>query len=146
LVKVLEPRDFRLYELGWAQKFRIPKIQFTNHMNLKKKEDHSVDISIPLRRENKIPVEVVTKTKCGAETEKKMTIQRLSHLGFHPIYNHQMQTLLWMPTSAFLQWSVIAVSGEAPLVPVKYRGGYSQPAIRLSTRSPMKEIEKGPKS
>jgi hypothetical protein len=29
-----------------AQKPRIPKIQFTNHMNLKKKEDHSVNISI----------------------------------------------------------------------------------------------------
>jgi hypothetical protein len=34
----------------------IPKIQFTNHMKLKKKEDQSVDRSILLRRENKIPM------------------------------------------------------------------------------------------
>jgi hypothetical protein len=40
-----------------------------------------------------------TKTKCGAETEGK-TIQRLSNLGIHPIYNYQTQTLLWMPISA----------------------------------------------
>jgi hypothetical protein len=33
-----------------AQKLGIPKIQFTNHMKLKKKEDHSVDTSIHLRR------------------------------------------------------------------------------------------------
>jgi hypothetical protein len=43
-------------------------------------------------------MEGVTETKCGAETEG-MTIQRLPHLGIHPIYNHQTQTLLWMPTS-----------------------------------------------
>jgi hypothetical protein len=35
----------------------------------------------------------------GAETEDK-TIQRLPHLGIHPIYNHQTQTLLWMITKA----------------------------------------------
>jgi hypothetical protein len=28
-----------------AQKFRIPKIQFTKHMKLKKKEDQNVDTS-----------------------------------------------------------------------------------------------------
>jgi hypothetical protein len=33
-----------------AQDFRILKIQFTNHMKLKKKEDHSVDTSIHFRR------------------------------------------------------------------------------------------------
>jgi hypothetical protein len=33
-----------------AQKLGIPKIQFTNHIKLKKKEDHSVDTSIHLRR------------------------------------------------------------------------------------------------
>jgi hypothetical protein len=41
----------------------------------------------------------VTETKCGAETEG-MTIQRVPHLGIHPIYNDQTLTLLWMPTSA----------------------------------------------
>ena len=68
-------------------------------MKLKKKEDQSVDTLILLRRGNKIPMEGVTETKCGAETEG-MTIQRLPHLGIHPINNHQTQTLLQMPTSA----------------------------------------------
>jgi hypothetical protein len=67
-------------------------------MKLKKKEDQSVDTLILLRRGNKIPMEEVTETKCGAETEGK-TIPRLPHLGIHPIYNHQIQTLFWMPPS-----------------------------------------------
>ena len=33
-----------------AQKLGIPKIQFINHMKLKKKEDHSLDTSIHFRR------------------------------------------------------------------------------------------------
>jgi hypothetical protein len=68
-------------------------------MKFKNKEDQSVDTSILLRRGNKIPMEGVTKTKYGAETEG-MTIQRLPHLGIHPINNHQTQTLLQMPTRA----------------------------------------------
>jgi hypothetical protein len=39
-----------------AQKFGIPKIQFTDHMKLKKKKDHSVDTWVLLRREIKIPM------------------------------------------------------------------------------------------
>ena len=62
-------------------------------MKLKKKEDQSVDTSIILRRGNKIPMEGVTETKCEAETEG-ITIQRLPHLGIHPIYNQETQTLL----------------------------------------------------
>jgi hypothetical protein len=57
-----------------AQKLGIPKIQFTGHMKCKKKEDQSVDTLILLRRGNKILMEEVTETKCGAETEG-MTIQ-----------------------------------------------------------------------
>jgi hypothetical protein len=38
-------------------------------MNLKKKEDQSVDISVLLRRGNKTPMGGDTETKCGAETE-----------------------------------------------------------------------------
>jgi hypothetical protein len=60
-------------------------------MKLKKKEDQSVDTSILLRRGNKITMEGLTETKCGAETEG-MIIQRLPHLGIHPIYSHQTQT------------------------------------------------------
>jgi hypothetical protein len=36
-----------------VQKFRIPKIQFTDNMKLKKKEDQSVDASVLLRRGTK---------------------------------------------------------------------------------------------
>jgi hypothetical protein len=56
-------------------------------MKLKKKEDESMDSSVLLRRENKIPMGGDTEAKCGAETEAK-TIQSLPHLGIHPIYNH----------------------------------------------------------
>ena len=48
-------------------------------MNLKKKEYQSVDTSVLHLRGNKIPMEGVTETKCGAETEEK-AIQRLPHL------------------------------------------------------------------
>ena len=44
-------------------------------------------------------MEGVTETKHEVKTEE-MIIQRLTLLGIHPIYNHQTQTLLWMPTSA----------------------------------------------
>jgi hypothetical protein len=88
--------------------------------------------------------EGVTETKCRAETEGK-AIQRLPYLGIHLINNHQTQTLLWMPTSACWQEPDLAVSWEALPVPDKYRSGFSQPSIGLSTRSPMKELEKGPK-
>jgi hypothetical protein len=52
-------------------------------MKLKKKEDQSVDTLILLRRGNKISMEGVTETKCGAETEG-MTIQRLPPAPPHP--------------------------------------------------------------
>ena len=68
-------------------------------MKLKKKKDQSVDMSVLLRRGNKMPMGGDTETKYGAVTEGK-AIQRLPHLGIHPIYSYQAQTLLWMPTSA----------------------------------------------
>ena len=81
-------------------------------MKLKKKEDQSVDTSILLRRENKIPMEGVTEIKCKAETEG-MTFQRLPHLGIHPINNHQTQTLLWVPTRVcFIRLLLIKLSLE----------------------------------
>jgi hypothetical protein len=80
-------------------KARNTKIQFTDHMNLKNKEDRSVGALVLLTRENKILMGENTKPKCGADTEGK-AIQRLPHLGNHPIYSHQMQTLLWMPRCA----------------------------------------------
>jgi hypothetical protein len=49
-----------------AQKLRISKIQFTDYMKLKKKEDQSVGASVLLRRGNKILMGANTETKCGA--------------------------------------------------------------------------------
>ena len=54
-----------------AQKLRIPKIQITDHMKLKKKEGQSVGASVLLRRGNKILTGGNMETKCGAETEGK---------------------------------------------------------------------------
>jgi hypothetical protein len=50
-----------------AQKFRIPKIQFIDHMKLKRKKDQSLRSF--LEGGIKIPMGGVTETKCGAETE-----------------------------------------------------------------------------
>ena len=75
-----------------TQNLGIPKIQFTDHMKLKKKEDQSVDASVLLRSRHKIFMGGNTETKHGAETEQK-AIQRLPQLGIHPIYRHQTQTL-----------------------------------------------------
>jgi hypothetical protein len=68
-------------------------------VRLKKKEDQSVDALVLLRRGNKILTGGNTETKCGADIEENV-IKRLSHLGIHPIYSHQTQTLLLMPRSA----------------------------------------------
>jgi hypothetical protein len=50
-----------------------------------------------LKKENKIFTG--ENIKCRAETKGKAT-QRLSHLGIHPIYCYQTQTLLWVPRNA----------------------------------------------
>jgi hypothetical protein len=90
---------------------------------------------------NKIPMEGVTETKFGAETEGS-TIQRLPHPGIHPINNQQTQTLLHMPARFCLHDPDTAVSCEAMPVPGKYRSGCSQSSIGWNTRPPMKELEK----
>jgi hypothetical protein len=127
-----------------AQKLGIPKIQFSKHMKLKKKEDQSVGTSILLRTGNKIPMEGVTETKFRAETEGR-TIQRMPHLEIYLTYNHQTQTVLWILTWACWQEPDLVVSWEALPVPGKFRSGCSQPSIGWSTGSPMKELEKVPK-
>jgi hypothetical protein len=68
-------------------------------MKLKKEGQSVHTLILLLKKGNKISMEGFTETKCGAETEG-MTMQRLSHLGIHPIYTHQIQILLWMPTRA----------------------------------------------
>ena len=69
----------------------MPRIQFTDYMKLKK-EGQSVGALFLLRKGNKILTGANTETKCGTETEGK-AIQRLPHMGIHPIYSHQIQTL-----------------------------------------------------
>jgi hypothetical protein len=111
-------------------------------MKLKKK-DQSMDTSFLLRMGNKIPMEGVTEKKFGAEMEGRI-IQRQPHLGIHPIYNHQTQTLLHMPARFCRQAPGIAISCEAMPVPGKYRSGCSQSSIGWNTGPLMKELEKVP--
>jgi hypothetical protein len=125
-----------------AQKLGIPKIQFIDHMKGKKKEDQNVDVSVHLRRGNKILTGGNMKTKYGAEPKGK-AIQRLPHLDIHPIYSHQTQTLLQMPRSACWQEPDIVVSWETLPEPDKYRGRCYQPTMRQSTGSSVEELEKG---
>ena len=51
-------------------------------MKLKKKEDHSVDTLVLLRRGIKIPMGGDTETKCGAKTDGKVPPGDLSHIQF----------------------------------------------------------------
>jgi len=84
-----------------APNLRIPKIQFIDHMKLKKRKDQILDDSAFLRKGNKILTGGNKETKCGAETEGKV-ILRLTHLVIHPMYSHQILTLLWIPRSTWL--------------------------------------------
>jgi hypothetical protein len=93
---------------------------------------------------NKIPMEGVSETKFGVKM-KGWPIQRLPHLGDHPIITHQMQTLLHMPAGICWKDPDIAFSCEAMPVSGKYRSGCSQSSIGWNTRPPMEELEKVPK-
>ena len=98
-----------------AQKLRLPKIQFTDYMKLKKKEDQSVHASVLHRRGNKILTVANTETKCIAEPEGK-AIQRLPHLGIHPVYGHQTQTLLQMPRSSRYSLTITEADAQSQLL------------------------------
>jgi hypothetical protein len=65
-----QKNSYDMYSDKWilSQKLRIPKIQDTKHMKLKKNIDQSVDTFPLLRIGNKTPMEGVTETKFGAET------------------------------------------------------------------------------
>jgi hypothetical protein len=54
-----------------SQKFGILKMQFTDHMKLKKKEDQSVDTSVLLRRGIKIPMGGDTETKLEQKLKER---------------------------------------------------------------------------
>jgi hypothetical protein len=64
-------------------------------VKFRKKEDQRVGTSALFRKGNKILTRANTETKCRGKNEGKAT-QRLPHLGIHPVYSHQIQTLLWM--------------------------------------------------
>jgi hypothetical protein len=81
-------------------------------MKLKKKKDQNVDTSFLFRMGNKIPMEGVTEKNFGADMEER-TIQRLPHLGIHPIYKHKTQILLHMSARFCQQDPDIAISCKA---------------------------------
>jgi hypothetical protein len=56
-------------------------------MKFKKKEDQSVDALVHLGSGNKILMGGNIQTKCGLDSEGN-AIQRLYHLGIHPIYSN----------------------------------------------------------
>ena len=82
-----------------APKLGIPNIQFTEQKKLKNEGRPKCGCFVPSEKGNKILTGANTETKYEAETEGK-AIQRLLHLGIHPIYSQQIQTLLWIPRSS----------------------------------------------
>ena len=62
-----------------------PIYKFTDHMKLKKKVVQNVDVSVLLKRGNKILMGRNMEAKCRAETDGK-DIRRLPHLGICLIY------------------------------------------------------------
>jgi hypothetical protein len=77
-----------------AQKLRISKIQFTDHMKLSKKEDQSMDALVLLRRGNKIFKGENMETKCGAETEGKATWGSIPYTDTKPRHYCRCQEVL----------------------------------------------------
>jgi hypothetical protein len=80
------------------------------------------------------------------EMQGQRVEQRLPHLGIHPIYRHQSQTLLLMLRSVCWQESGIALSWECLPVPYQYRCRFLQPTIRLGTVVPMEKLGEGLKN
>jgi hypothetical protein len=111
---------------------RIPNIEFTIQMKLKKKEDQCVDILILLRSRNKIPMEGVTETKYEAKNEG-MTMQRLPHLGIHPIYFFTFNKNIQPWAGEMAQWVIAPdCSSEGPKFKSQQPHGGSQPPIMRS--------------
>ena len=81
-------------------------------MKLKEKEGQEVDASVLLRRENKMLMGENNGTNREAGIGEKI-IQRLPHLGIHPICSHQTQALFLRPRSAYWQESDMDASSEA---------------------------------
>ena len=86
-------------------------------------------------------MEGVTETKFGTKMEGK-TIQRLPHLGIHPINSHQTAIKSRHYCICQQDFADIYVSCEAMPVPGKYRSGCSQSSIGWNAGPPMEELEK----
>jgi len=92
-----------------VQKLRIPKIQCTDHMKLKKKEDQSVGASFLLRRRNKNTQRRKYGEKGWGRDWRKGHPETATH-GDLSTCSHQTQSLLGMPRSACCQEPDITVS------------------------------------
>ena len=127
-----------------AQKLQITRIQFTDHMKLKKEKDQSLGASVQFFLERRT-------TYSGEQIWRQSVEQRLKERpsrdcptwGFIPDNSHQTLTLLWMLRNACWRSLIDAVSWEALPERDKYRGRCSQPTIGLSLGSLIEELEKG---
>ena len=88
-----------------APMLRIPKMQYTDHMKLKK-DDQSMGASVLPRRGTKYSLEEIRRKNPGNRDWRKGQT-RLPHLDIHPIYSHQTQTLLQMPRNAGAWYSCL---------------------------------------
>ena len=79
-------------------------------------------------------------TKSRVETKGK-SIQRLLHLGIHPICSHQTQSLSLMRRSACWQEPDVDISLQALPEPYCYICGCLKLTIRLSSGTPVEELE-----
>jgi hypothetical protein len=125
-----------------AQKLRISKIQFTNHMKLKK-EDQSVDTSIHLRRGNKIPMEGVIETKFRAERLKEWLPRDCPTWGFI-LYTITKPRHYGRCQQELADRSLIYLSPER-LCQCLTNREVDAHSHSLDTGFPMKELEKVPK-
>jgi hypothetical protein len=113
-------------------------------MKLKKKEDQSVDNSILLRSGKKYPWKELQRQ--SLEQRLKERPSRDCHTCRSIPYTiTKLKTLLWMPTKCLLTEACYSSFLRGSTIPDEYRGECWQPTIRLSTGSPMKELEKGSK-
>jgi hypothetical protein len=83
-----------------------------------------------------------TETKNGTETGGK-AIQRLPHLGIHPICRHQTPTLLLISGSICQQEPGMAIPWEVLQAPDQYRCRCPQTTIKWSLGAPMEELRGG---
>ena len=81
-------------------------------MKLKEREEQKVDASVFLRRKIKMFIEGDKGTNRGAGIGGKI-IQRLPHLGIHPICTTLTHVLLLMPSCAYWQEPDMDASSEA---------------------------------